>query len=237
MILYVNGDSHAAAAEAANPYVFAEDDPDLYHLGRTPHPDNLAVSWGRVLSDSMAATLVCDAESASSNDRILRTTKAWIDQNRDHWPDTMMIIQWSTWERQEWLIQSTWYQVNASGIDYVPDGHQEKYRQFIIDINWEACTQEWHQQIWQFHQYLLGIGIRHVFFNGNSHFAAVRDRQNWESNYLDPYDPSSTFEEILAKKGFQHVSSNSWHFGPDAHCFWAGYMLKYINDNFLGSMT
>ena len=26
MILYVNGDSHTAAAEAVNPYAFAEDD-------------------------------------------------------------------------------------------------------------------------------------------------------------------------------------------------------------------
>ena len=44
MILYVNGDSHTAGAEAVNPYAFAEDDPNLTHLGRLPHPDNLAVS-------------------------------------------------------------------------------------------------------------------------------------------------------------------------------------------------
>jgi hypothetical protein len=44
MILYVNGDSHTAAAEAVNPHAFAEDDSALFYLGRAPHPENLAVS-------------------------------------------------------------------------------------------------------------------------------------------------------------------------------------------------
>ena len=50
MILYVNGDSHTAGAEAVNPHAFAEDDPTYEHLKRLPHPDNLAVSWGKRLS-------------------------------------------------------------------------------------------------------------------------------------------------------------------------------------------
>jgi len=32
MILYVNGDSHTAAAEAVNPHAFAEDDRNLQYL-------------------------------------------------------------------------------------------------------------------------------------------------------------------------------------------------------------
>jgi hypothetical protein len=66
-MLYVNGDSHTAAAEAVNVHAFAEDDPALFYLGRAPHPENLAVSWGKQLSLSLRAGLRCDAESASSN--------------------------------------------------------------------------------------------------------------------------------------------------------------------------
>ena len=40
MILYVNGDSHAAGAEAATPHGFAEDDGECWGMGRQPHPDN-----------------------------------------------------------------------------------------------------------------------------------------------------------------------------------------------------
>ena len=49
MILYVNGDSHTAAAEAVNSYSFAEDDPALFYMGRVPHPANIAISWGKLL--------------------------------------------------------------------------------------------------------------------------------------------------------------------------------------------
>ena len=55
MILYVNGDSHAAGAEAVNPHAFAEDDPELYYLGRLPHPENLQVTWGKLLSLALNA--------------------------------------------------------------------------------------------------------------------------------------------------------------------------------------
>ena len=78
MILYVNGDSHAAAAEAVNAHAFAEDDPALFYLGRAPHPKNLAVSWGKVLSLALRSGFRCDAESASSNSRIIRTTREWL---------------------------------------------------------------------------------------------------------------------------------------------------------------
>ena len=50
MLLLVNGDSHAAAAEAVNSYAFANDDPSMVLKGRAPHPDNLKVSWGYQLS-------------------------------------------------------------------------------------------------------------------------------------------------------------------------------------------
>jgi hypothetical protein len=113
MLLFVNGDSHTAAAEAANPYAFAEDDPTLTQLGRTPHPANLAVSWGRLLSLTLKAGFHCAAESASSNSRILRTTRDWL-RRQVSYDDLLVIIQWSTWEREEWLYNGTYYQVGAS---------------------------------------------------------------------------------------------------------------------------
>ena len=78
MILYVNGDSHSAGAEAVNPHAFAEDDSKYFYMGRAPHPENLSVSWGKVLSNILKASFHCDAESASSNSRILRTTRNWL---------------------------------------------------------------------------------------------------------------------------------------------------------------
>ena len=143
MILYVNGDSHTAAAEAVNPYAFAEDDNKYFYMGRVAHPDNLAVSWGKLLSLSLRSGFYCAAESASSNSRIMRTTREWL-ANRTSNNDVLVIIQWSTWEREEWLIDGTYYQINASGIDNVPISHQQQYKEYIDNVDWLQSTEQAH---------------------------------------------------------------------------------------------
>lgn len=225
MIIYVNGDSHAAAAECVNACAFAEDDGFYYGLGRKPHPDNLRASFGVELANQMYAILDCDAESASSNHRIMRTTREYLNRSE---PD-LVIIQWSTWEREEWLIDNTYYQINASGIDDVPESHQQQYKEFVVNVDWVAKTQQAHTDIWNFHQELGDIP--HVFFNGNNHFASILDRRDWGTSYIGPYDPALTFNSVLRDQGFNTVNDNSWHFGPDAHCFWGDYLLQYINSN------
>lgn len=226
MIVYVNGDSHAAAAECVNPHAFAEDDEFLWGLGRKPHPDNLRASFGCELANHLYALLDCDAESASSNARIMRTTREYLA--RGNRPD-LIVIQWSTWEREEWDIAGTKYQITASGIDDVPAEYQDQYQEFVINIDWRAKTEQAHRDIWEFHQEIKDIP--HVFFNGNNHFASILDRKDWGTSYIGPYDPMLTFDFILKNQGFNTVNPNSWHFGPDAHCFWSEYLLQYCIDH------
>jgi len=229
-ILYVNGDSHTAAAEAVNNHAFAIDDSELFYLGRRPHPANLAVSWGKVLSTPLRASFYCDAESASSNQRIIRTTREWLARPRNQ--DSLVIIQWSTWEREEWQNEhGTYFQVNASGIDDVPDSLKERYKNFVATVDWRACTQYWHENIWNFHKELEEQGIPHVFFNGNNDFSTIADRYNWGTSYIEPYNPKGTFDAILKQNSYQTVAPDSWHFGKEAHSFWANYMLQYIVRN------
>lgn len=233
MILYVNGDSHTAAAEAVNRHAFAEDDGDLFYMGRAPHPANLAVSWGRLLSSTIKATFKCDAESASSNQRILRTTQDWLAAT-DYDPREMfMIIQWSTWERAEWLIDGTYYQINASGQDHVPESHRDRYKEYIAAVDWEECTRRWHDEIWHLHELLIDKGVRHVFFNGNNHFGSIPpdQRRDWGTAYIGPYDAGQTWDQWLRNNGFDTVAPNSWHFGRDAHAAWARFMLQYVIRN------
>lgn len=235
MILYVNGDSHTAAAEAVNPHAFAEDDGTLWDMGRVPHPDNLAVSWGKLLADKLDAEFVCEAESAASNTRIMRTAKQWLLDNPVAYKDTLMIIQWSTWERQEWLVDGVYYQVNSSGVDMVPEHMQDTYKRYIVNIDWKEVRDQAHKEIWDFHQSLNLMGVRHIFFSGNTSFqgigTAVVQPYNWGTSYIKPYDAAGTYHGWLRNNGFETVSGNSWHFGKEAHSFWADYMLQYIVDN------
>ena len=226
MILYINGDSHTAAAEAVNGHAFAEDDPNLHELGRLPHPDNFAVSWANRLAHLMGARLHCHAESASSNDRILRTTREWLSTNT---PD-LLVIQWSTWEREEWEYHGRTYQVNGSGTDHVPPEAAERYRDYVIGLDWQQKTQQAHQDIWQFHLELKQQHIPHVFFNGNNDFSRITQKQNWHENYVSPYDSNQTFDSLLRQNGHE-PRHNSWHFGAEAHSFFAHFMLQYCIDN------
>jgi len=230
MILYVNGDSHAAAAESVTPYAWAEDDELYWGLGRRPHPENERVSFGCELANHLNAILECDAQAGGSNARIIRTTRHWL-QTQPNIKDIFVVIQWSTWERQEWLHNNTWWQVNASGIDQVPDDLQQRYKEFVADIDWETAQQHAHTDIWEFHNELLDQGVRHVMFNGNNHFGNIADQKDWGTSYMHPYLPEMTYDLVLRNNGFKTVNPDSWHFGPDAHCYWAEYVLQYIKDN------
>ena len=231
MILYVNGDSHTAAAEAVNSYSFAEDDPALFYMGRVPHPANIAISWGKLLGLSLRASFHCGAESASSNQRIIRTTREWLAQSRNQ--DVLVVVQWSTWEREEWLHNGTYYQVNASGIDDVPEELQQRYKEFVVGVDWHQCTEHWHTEIWKFHKELESQGIPHIFFNGNTSFdrISIQNRYEWGTSYIDPYNRAGTYTSVLQTAGHQTVAPDSYHFGKEAHSFWANFVLQYIVRN------
>ena len=230
MILYVNGDSHTAAAEAVNPHAFAMDDGQLFYMGRAPHPENLAVSWGTRLSTALRASFHCGAESASSNTRILRTTRDWLAKIRN-FNEVLMVIQWSTWEREEWLIDSVYYQIGASGLDDVPEEHKQRYKEFVVAVDWKEKTKQAHDEIWQLHTELEELGVNHIFFNGNNDFSTIKDRKDWGTSYIDPYDPAGTYSARIQAQGIQTVTPKSWHFGSDGHSFWNRFMLQYINAN------
>ena len=206
MLLYVNGDSHSAAAEAAVHFCFAEDDRAYRSLGRQPHPENLKVSYGYNLANQLGATLACDAESASSNDRIIRTTKQYLETNT---PDAI-VIGWATWEREEWPYDNIYWQVNAGGIgnDW-PPAIVQRYEQWIIhsEDNYAKKELEQHEKIWQFHNYLKDIP--HLFFNTYSCFAHIRlnnlPRYDWGHSYIDPYKELMTYYFWLLEHGYQTV--------------------------------
>jgi hypothetical protein len=238
VILYVNGDSHSAGAEIVNNHCFAKDDPLYWALDRKPHPDNLKLSYGCLIANQLGSILECDAESAASNDRILRTTQEYLQTKTPN----LIIIGWSTWEREEWVLDNTYYQVTASGTDHVPKELQQRYKEWVIGQTHqirELKLLNWHNRIWQLHQELNSKNIPHIFFNTYSDFSSIRSRQittdtiqiipneyDWGSNYVAPYDSDITYYNWCKQKGFETVNPNSYHFGADAHRAWAEYLLE-----------
>jgi hypothetical protein len=233
MILYVNGCSHSAAAEAAVNHAWACDDGNLWPSGDEPHPANLAVSYGQRLADSLGMELICQASSGGSNSRTMRTTVDWIEHNRHRLEQTFMVLQWTTWEREEWFHQDKWYQVNASGIDNVPPALVDRYKNYVVNIDWSIKIPEAHEQIWRFHLYLKALGIRHLMFNAFSSLDNIYEhcRKVWEDSYVEPYSENHSYHNVLKSNGFDYVTPKGYHFGQDGHRFWAQYLLQYIKDH------
>jgi len=228
MILYVNGCSHTAAAEAVLPHAWACDDGNLWGSGTEPHPINLKASYGQHIADVLKAELVCQASSGGSNDRVIRTTLEWIKHNFASLNNTFMILQWTTWEREEWLHNGIWFQVNASGIDTVPFELQERYKNYVIDINWHHKTNDAHAKIWSMHCYLKKLGIRHLFFSGHSTFSDIQNQHDWGVNYMHPYSHADSYHNWLKNNGGNYANAASYHFDAKSHRLWAEHVLQYI---------
>jgi len=240
MILYVNGDSHSGGCEALSPRCFLQDSgPGNFHIDSltkqiwkdeanwAPDNVNLNVSYGRILANLIQAELHCHARAAGSNDRIIRTTNEYLE---NFTPDCI-VIGWSTWEREEWYNEDDgeYYQVNSSGEDTVPNKWKDRYKNFILNIDWDKKTIEAHEKIWQFHNNLQQKGIPHLFFNCHSTFGQCKDiryKYNWEKNYLYPYDDNFSYVRYLISKEFTHTKS--FHFGADAHKKWADFLYPHL---------
>ena len=218
MILYVNGDSHSAGAETYLGYCFANDDPNYQHLGRKPHPICAKLSYGQFLANSIGAELYLDAESASSNDRIIRTTREYLETNT---PDAI-VIGWTSWEREEWLHDGVYWQVNAAppGNDW-PKAIQQRHRDWVLSVDYNQKRMEWHEKIWQFHNELKDRP--HLFFNCFSAFSRT-PVVDWGHNYVHPYDEDHTYRNWLLAQGLSTVSDQSYHFPTLAHAVWAKHL-------------
>jgi hypothetical protein len=241
MILYINGDSHSTGADAVVPYSFANDSDRHYATPhRHAHAQNLAASFGVVAAHQLGWSWINQAESGGCNDRIIRTTEIFLETSKIE--DLFILIGWTTWEREEWLHNDIYYQVNASGRDQVPPELRDKYKQWVVaqdDFERERKMLAWHERIHQFHMSLRSRGIRHLFFNTYSDFAPIGRNQittnqgnpgpfDWHNCYIDPYDQDQTYYYWLRNAGFQPVSDGNYHYGKEAHAKWAEYLVTHL---------
>jgi len=244
MIVYVNGDSHSAGAELVQNfdglfYVFKEDDSRYWRIsntpeGRAPHPECVNLSYGKLLADQLGAELVCDAESGCSNTRIFRTTREYLKTNR---PD-LLVIGWSTYEREEWLHDGQYYQVCGGGIKSVPIELVDRYKEYVIHSLDPAVinpkTVKLHQDIVDLHEELDQKQIPHIFFNtfhtfhniNNLAYLGLTKKYEWDDNFIDPYTNDAAYYFWLKNQNYQTVNSESYHYGPAGHRAWAEHLYQ-----------
>lgn len=232
-MIYVNGDSHSAGAEIIPGICFAQDDPRFLTYGRRAHPEAIIETYGYRVSSALNQGFFCEAESGSSNDRILRTTKSFIEQTKNK-KDLMVIIGWSTWEREEWKDSKDFVQVTSSGTDSVPEHMAEDYKHWVLNQTVKELDKKtalWHDKIYDFHMELRDMEIKHTFFNTYMYFDEIcvpkEKQKDWHNQFVNPYDENFCMYYYLKQQGIDTVSNKSYHFGIDGHIEWTKVILEY----------
>ena len=232
MILYVNGDSHSAGAEINNTYCFAKDDP-LYFGVNMPHPDNIPNSFGGVLAQKINYSLWLDANSGSSNDCILRKTQNFIKSQNTQ--DIFLLIGWSSFEREERLIDNEYYQFSPGfDCESCPENVKTEYKNYIVSYDQNKILQKnkyWHQTVWDFHLDLQQKEIKHLFFNSYMEFIIPKHEQlDWGNSFIGCYNHTQTYWRWLENNKYKTVN-NGYHYGADAHAAWADRLYKWLTDH------
>jgi hypothetical protein len=208
-VIYVNGDSHSAGAELIKDYCFAADDRRFIAWGSRAHPDAIPHTYGYKIAQALNQPFFLEAESASSNARILRTTRQFLDDTKDK-SNLFVIIGWTSWEREEWDYQDGYLQITAGGTDSVPESIQEEYKEWIMNQTLEEVNRKeqlWTSKIAQFSKELDEQGIKHLFFH------------------------TGEYIQYLNEQGYQTLN-NGWHFGVDAHIAWYKYLLPKVQEQY-----
>ena len=117
----------------------------------------------KALCAEVGADWINQAESGSSNRRIIRTTELFLETANIK--DIVVLIGWSTWEREEWWHEGKDYQVTASGTDDVPDALKEKYKQWIVNLDYNKKKIDATVDIWAFDRWLRDHDIKVCYFN------------------------------------------------------------------------
>ena len=206
MILYVNGDSHSQGVGV-----------------------QIDESYPVIIAKEFGLDIVNEAQSGASNARILRTSKEYLASQQT--PD-LIVIGWSTWEREEWQYENTYYNVNSSGHDPLPKILEHSYKKWVIEQTPEMLNKKslhWHREIFQFHKELLQKNIKHIFFNCMYNFFQIEDKLDWDMNFIGPYDNDSSYYWWLTQQGYE---SDKWyHFRASGHQAWGNRLISYIKEH------
>lgn len=231
MILYVNGDSHSVGhGITVDNYGMVKNDPEYAHIGEAPHPNSFPFSYGSVLSQSLPADLVCQGLSGGSWDRVIRLTKQFVYQSRGN---IFVLLGLPDSQREEWLHNGVYYQINAIGAENLPLELQTKYKQWVIAKDehiWYRRSVYMHDTATKLHHWLKQHNVMHLFFCFsqclNMARAQLSEVTDFGANFFHPYDQDFIYEVWCKKQGFKKDVNG--HYGADAHAAWATLLEPYI---------
>ena len=183
-------------------------------------------SYVDIIGEELAFEFVNQAQGGCSNAGIIRRTRDYLK----HTTPDLVIIGWSTWEREEWQHNDQFFNVNSSGYDVLPIELQDQYKDWVTTQTQKTLNKKskyWHTKIFEFHQE-LGT-IPHVFFNCMYHFFNIKYTYPWGKSFIGPYNNDLSYYHWLKAQGCE--ADDWYHYKADGHRVWAKRLINYIKEN------
>ena len=167
----------------------------------------------------------------------------WIETHLDYFladksfpTDTLLLIGWTSFEREEW----PWLYNNISvcgGPDFgMPEPMKARFNQWKEKLTgdyYRKMTQFWHDRIYDIHLDLRERGIRHLFWTTYNNFKEITNQQEWHSSFFQPYEENGCMSRYLESNGITAIEHDQWHYGPEAHKMWATALYNHAQSNSL----
>lgn len=189
------------------------------------HVDNLVP----VFAQKADLPFRCWAKNGASNQWIEHHIEYFLSD--DSWPkDTVLLVGWTSVERQEWPWLSSNISVCAGSDFNVPDPMRArliKWRTSITADSLKEFSIFWHERIHVQHKRLCASGIKHMFYNTYASFACVNNHQDWHGCFFQPYDVHGDMYHYLIDKGVNPLTHDPFHFGEQGHTLWAQTLYQH----------
>jgi hypothetical protein len=120
--------------------------------------------WSKLLSDKLGLEEINEARHGGSNDRIIRMTIEWCNNNQDKINDTLFIIGWTSFNRFEFWDNFLNRFVQVSNGEPTHNDRDDKRLQEYVNQYWK----ERHNDLETKDNFLRGIILLQSFFKSNN---------------------------------------------------------------------
>jgi len=194
-----------------------------------PDPDNMVAQFAAFQDQPYK----CWSKNGASNYWI-ETHIEYFLADRNWSRDTLLFVGWTSAEREEW----PWLYNNVSvcgGPDFgMPEPMRARFNQWKQGLTEEyqkQCINLWHDRIYHMHLRLRTLGVRHLFWMTYDNFKSVEGQRDWHGNFFQPYDWDGCMVRYLSSKNIAPIDGDPFHYGSEAHEFWARTLSAYAFEN------
>jgi len=191
-------------------------------------------NFATIVMNHFGLDFECHARFGASNKQIIRRTNEWIDNQSD---DLTVLIGWSTWEREEWLIDGEYINVDQFSLNDIPANALDRYNEWRkkVDNTPDYMTKkaiEWNHKIHHYIKYLKSKNIKFIMWNNYIALDRVEGQDNDIIEYIHPYDDDYTMYDYLSRvNNHNPFEDDPYHFDAKGHKIWADFLIGYIEEN------